>query len=103
MATRLCCAPLATYPYLVNALSRVADGQQALVEVDIVVIKAGRFADPHAGTETRPVAAAAGDGGAGAFRRGPGQIFGTNVLAFTATAAAAAADPAAALREGESG
>jgi hypothetical protein len=35
--------------------------------------------------------------------RGPGQILGTNVLAFTATAAAAAADPAAALREGESG
>jgi len=26
----------------------VADGQHALVEVDIVVIKADRFADPHA-------------------------------------------------------
>ncbi len=60
MATQLRWAPFATDPYLVNALSRVADGQQALVEVDIVVIKADRFADPHAapkhGLRPRPPA-----------------------------------------------
>jgi len=46
-----------------------------------------------AGTETQPALAPAGDGGAGAFLRGPGQIFG-NVLPFPATAPGAAADPA---------
>ena len=46
-----------------------------------------------AGTETQPPATPAGDGGAGAFLRGPGQIFG-NVLPFPATAAGAATDPA---------
>src|SRR5712692_10532451 len=48
-----------------------------------------------AGTETQPALAPAGDGGAGAYLRGPAQIFG-NVLPFPATAAGAAADPAAA-------
>jgi hypothetical protein len=46
-----------------------------------------------AGTERQPAAEPAGDGGAGAFLRGPGQIFG-NVLPFPATATGAAADPA---------
>jgi hypothetical protein len=43
-----------------------------------------------AGTEAQPLAAPAGDAGAGAFLRGPGQIFG-NVLPFPGTAAGAAA------------
>jgi hypothetical protein len=43
-----------------------------------------------AGTEAQPSAAPAGDAGAGAFLRGPGQIFG-NVLPFPATAAGAGA------------
>ena len=46
-----------------------------------------------AGTERQPAAVPAGDGGAGAFLRGPGQIFG-NVLPFPATATGAAVDPA---------
>jgi hypothetical protein len=51
-----------------------------------------------AGTETQPAAVPAGDGGAGAFLRGPGQIFG-NVLP-PPTATGAAADPAPTSRAG---
>ena len=43
-----------------------------------------------AGTEAQPLATPAGDAGAGAFLRGPGQIF-ANVLPFPATAAGATA------------
>jgi hypothetical protein len=53
-----------------------------------------------AGTETQPALAPAGDGGAGAFLRGPGQIFG-NVLPFPASTPGAAADPAAAAPAGQ--
>src|SRR6266700_930167 len=53
-----------------------------------------------AGTETQPAATPAGDGGAGAFLRGPGQIFG-NVLPFPATAAGAATDPAGTAQPGQ--
>ena len=55
-----------------------------------------------AGTEAQPAAAPAGDGGAGAFLRGPGQIFAT-VLPFPATAASAAADPAGTAAAGQAG
>jgi transposase len=55
-----------------------------------------------AGTGTQPLPAAAGDGGAGAFLRGPGQIF-ANVLPFPATDPGAAADPAATAPPGQAG
>jgi hypothetical protein len=53
-----------------------------------------------AGTETHPLPAPAAGSGAGAFLRGPAQIFG-NVLPFPATAASAAADPAATAPAGQ--
>ena len=55
-----------------------------------------------AGTETQPAPAPAAGSSAGAFLRGPGQIFGT-VLPFpaTATATGAAADPAATAPAGQ--
>jgi transposase len=55
-----------------------------------------------AGTETQLLAAPAPGSGAGAFLRGPGQIFG-NVLPFPATATGAAADPGAMAPAGEIG
>jgi hypothetical protein len=55
-----------------------------------------------AGTETQPLPAPARDRGAGAYLRGPDQIFG-NVLPFPATAATAAADPAATDPAGHAG
>lgn len=55
-----------------------------------------------AGTEAQPAAVPAGDGGAGAFLRGPGQIFG-NVLPFPATDPAAADPPGQASRGGGTG
>jgi transposase len=55
-----------------------------------------------AGTETQPQASPAGDRGAGAYLRGPGQIFG-NVLPFPATAPGAAADPGTAAPAGRGG
>ena len=50
----------------------VADGQHALVEVDIVVIKADRFADPHAAPKHGlwPPAGAAADTSARAVEHG---------------------------------
>ena len=55
-----------------------------------------------AGTETQLLAAPAPGSGAGAFLRGPGQIFG-NVLPFPATATGAVADPGAMAPAGEIG
>ena len=55
-----------------------------------------------AGTETQPPAAPAPAASAGAFLRGPAQIFG-NVLPFPATAASTAADPATTVPAGHAG